>query len=115
MSGIQGIAAVGVEGCVSLRLPLPYSTCGLQGVAVLELEVQPQALTPDFLSNRTAEVSPKLSAAIHGKLLQAGMLDVSGFLIEDPRSALWGGAVLRCAALHRAVPLPLDNCVGAAC
>ena len=57
----------------------------LQGVAVLERVVQPQPLTPSFLANRTRTISPVVSAAIHSVFQKAGLLDDSGFLLEDPR------------------------------
>lgn len=59
----------------------------LQGTAVLELPVHSQPLTPTFFSNRTSQISPDVSAAIHATFQQADMLDDRGFLKEDPRSA----------------------------
>lgn len=56
-----------------------------QGVAVLEVEVQPQPLTPHFFSTRTRDISAPVSSAIHSTFLSAGLLDESGFLQDDPR------------------------------
>lgn len=56
-----------------------------QGVAVLEVEVQPQPLTPHFFSTRTRDINASVSSAIHSTLLSAGLLDESGFLQDDPR------------------------------
>ena len=49
------------------------------------MEVQPQPLTPSFFFNRTKDISPSVSAAIFSTFEKSGLLDSSGFLLEDPR------------------------------
>ncbi len=49
------------------------------------MEVQPQPLTPSFFFNRTKDISPSVSAAIYSTFDKSGLLDSSGFLLEDPR------------------------------
>lgn len=56
-----------------------------QGVAALEVEVQPQPLTPHFFSTRTRDINASVSSAIHSTFMSAGLLDKSGFLQDDPR------------------------------
>lgn len=64
-----------------------------QGVKVLNMEVQPRALSPTFLSNRTKDISQSVSAAIFSTFQKAGLLDYADFLLDDPRqtSAQWQG------------------------
>jgi len=59
--------------------------CWLQGVDMMNMEVQPQPLTPSFFFNRTKDISPSVSAAIYSTFEKSGLLDSSGFLLEDPR------------------------------
>lgn len=64
---------------------LAIVTATVQGVAVLEVTMQPQALTPHFLSTRTRDIGASVSSAIYSTFLRAGLLDESGFLQDDPR------------------------------
>lgn len=59
--------------------------CVIQGVKVLNMEVQPRALSPTFLSNRTKDISQSVSAAIFSTFQKAGLLDYADFLLDDPR------------------------------
>lgn len=56
-----------------------------QGIPVLGMVVHPQPLTPAFFSSRTRVISAALSSAIYATFLRAGLLDASGYLLEDPR------------------------------
>jgi hypothetical protein len=81
---------------------------GLQaaGLVAEEVRVAPQRLTPDFLAERIDGLPAEVSAAVHGALQGAGLLDKEGFLKSDPRKG--GGADWR-AALAALPPSTLGS------
>ena len=70
---------IALKSRMSACLPLE------QGVPVLDIEVQPQPLTPSFFSTRTRNISESVSTAIYSTFQRAGLLNETGFLLEDPR------------------------------
>lgn len=73
------------------------------GLETEEVRVEPRRLTPDFLAERVEGLPAEVSAAVHGALLQAGLLNAEGSLKSDPRSG--GGAEWRAAL----AALPADT------
>lgn len=84
-----------------------------QGVDVIHMEVQPQPLTPSFFFNRTKDISLSMSAAIYSTFEKSGLLDSSGFLLEDPRqtSAQWQELLKQHVPATKQMNLKVDESV----
>ncbi len=63
------------------------------GAVAEEIRIEPQAVTPTFLSDRVRGVSPDASAAAREALRAAGLLNGTGFLLSDPRRSEWRHAL----------------------
>ncbi|DBA66909.1 TPA: hypothetical protein ACH3X2_002029 [Trebouxia sp. C0005] len=84
-----------------------------QGVNVIDMEVQPRPLTPSFFFNRTQDISSSVSAAIFSTFEKSGLLDSSGFLLEDPRqtSAHWQELLKQHVPATKQMNLKVDESV----
>ena len=57
----------------------------LQGVFVRQKKVMPRALTPEFFSDRIANIDNATSTAMYHALQGANLLDLHDKLLADPR------------------------------
>ena len=64
------------------------SSCDAQGAWVTEKLLRPRPVTADLFAERIEGVDAAMGAAIVRALASEGMLNATGFLLEDPRSHL---------------------------
>jgi len=75
------------------------------GIVAAELHCDPQPITADFFSSRMDNVSAAQSRAMADALRQRGILNESGYLVEDPRA----GNDWRAVLAETGVPQALED------
>ena len=72
------------------------------------LQVHPQPLTPDFISNRSERITPAASARVAAALRQLGLVDGAGAFTDDPRYTKlpWRGQLAELVPEVAAAPDP---------
>ena len=87
------LAYLSAAKAATVRCELPVdqwggkdSWCDAQGAWVTEKLLRPRPVTADLFAERIAGVDAAAGAAIVKALSGAGLLNATGFLLEDPRS-----------------------------
>ena len=75
------------------RVQQNIATLEQQGVVHSVREIEPAALTPSFFSDAIEHISAEQSRTIFDALRNASLLDASGALRDDPRTAPWREAL----------------------